>query len=435
MIPQLCGSTLLNCEFELEELKFRETASGGRRFCSILKKLLLRYLNAIHLMHAVATVIFFCETMERRDVFEFYGSEFKPSMNKLITAVTADFGVALALQQRAAIHTTAELSRARRQFFNIHKKVSEPEKQDPEFFEKQAAKLPLDDHYIDALQKLYTDKIGSERELNVKADDSLVGRTGTPASTPQDYGLPEIDVKAPRRAYAHVDELANAPESVKRIFSIEYGLRRDLSDAWKQELIQSVNKHKYDDNSLQMRIAWTTALIRHWSVLVDEIAKKTPKKPTWLTHRLWLMVDYRRKLLRQLREQDMEAFEEVIKTLKIAYHIPVEQVGPKTRKAWSEQQLRVRVDAEKERRLKALHEELKKDRDQKMKALDDKLEKLAKEEQAIKDRLAVIMELEGKATKNVVGLYQPHLVENLSEVTMHSVLFGHQKPTLTAAHT
>ncbi|KAK0429461.1 hypothetical protein QR680_011391 [Steinernema hermaphroditum] len=363
-----------------------------------------------------------------------YENMCKPAMNKLISALTTDFGVALALQQRAAIHTTAELSRARRQFFNIHKKVSDPERQDPEYFEKQAAKLALDDHYIDALQKLYTEKIGSERDLNVKADDSLVGRTGTPTSSPQDYGLPEVDLKAPRLAYANVDELTNAPESVKRIFSIDHGQRRDLTDAWKQKLIQSVNKHKYDESSLQMRIAWTTALIRHWSILVDEIAKKTPKKPTWLTHRLWLMVDYRRKLLRQLREQDSEAFAEVIKTLKIAFHVPVEQVGPKTRKAWSERQLRIRVDSEKERRLKELHEELKKDRDQKMNALDGKLKKLADEEQAIKNRLETIMELEGKATKNVVGVYQPHLIENLSETTMHATLFGHRKPTLTASH-
>ncbi|TKR92197.1 hypothetical protein L596_006896 [Steinernema carpocapsae] len=327
---------------------------------------------------------------------------------------------------------TAELSRARRQFFNIHKKVTDPAKQDPEYFELQAAKLPLDSHYIDALEKLYTDKIGSERELYVKKDDSLIGRTGTASATSKDYGLPELDLTEPRLSYANVDALMSAPESVKRIFSIGYGQRRDITAAWKQKLIQSVNKHKYDHNSLQMRIAWATALIRHWSELVDEIAKKTPKKPTWLTHRLWLMVDYRRKLLRQLREQDAEAFDEVLRTLKIAFHVPVEQVGPKTRKAWSERQLRVRVEAEKEARLKELHTKLKEGRDEKMAALDNKLESLEKEEQSIKARLDAILELEGKSTKDVVGIYKPHLIDAVSETSIHSSLFGHPKPTMTA---
>lgn len=94
--------------------------------------------------------------------------------------------------------------------------MTEPEKQDPEYFEKLARKLPLglfscklsccintfyikhvkkiicsiynhnfiynvfrqtlrlDENYIDALGKLYYEKIGSERDLGLKAADNLV---------------------------------------------------------------------------------------------------------------------------------------------------------------------------------------------------------------------------------------------------------------------
>ncbi|WKX90676.1 hypothetical protein Q1695_009487 [Nippostrongylus brasiliensis] len=59
--------------------------------------------------------------------------------------------------------------------------------------------------------------------------------------------------------------------------SIGFGTRRDLSSEWKSQLIGKVNQHSLDNSSLEMKIAWMTALIRHWSMIVDDIAKKTPK--------------------------------------------------------------------------------------------------------------------------------------------------------------
>ncbi|WKX90677.1 hypothetical protein Q1695_009487 [Nippostrongylus brasiliensis] len=58
---------------------------------------------------------------------------------------------------------------------------------------------------------------------------------------------------------------------------IGFGTRRDLSSEWKSQLIGKVNQHSLDNSSLEMKIAWMTALIRHWSMIVDDIAKKTPK--------------------------------------------------------------------------------------------------------------------------------------------------------------
>jgi len=306
-------------------------------------------------------------------------------------------------------------------FYNKHKKVTDPKRADPEYFEKEAAKLPLDDHYLDALVLLWTEKVGSEREVMMKGSDKLIKHDGS-------YGLPDLDKSKPRLKYENVDLLKDAPESVKKVFSIEFGERRDLTDAWKRELIESVNKHKFDGDSYQAKIAWATALIRHWTMLAEQIMAQNPKKPTWLTHRIFLMLGYRRKLLRLLREQDTEEFQRVLDALKIAYNIPKQPEHVKTRKAWSEHQLRQRVEAEKERRLQQLHEELKTGRDEKVAGIDKEIKALNEELDKISKKLDEIAIFEGTKVPNVVGEYKPKWIEELSEYAMHDRLFQHHKP-------
>ena len=80
----------------------------------------------------------------------------------------------------------------------------------------------------------------------MKGSDKLIKHDGS-------YGLPDLDKSKPRLKYENVDLLKDAPESVKKIFSIEFGERRDLTDAWKRELIESVNKHKFDGDSYQAK--------------------------------------------------------------------------------------------------------------------------------------------------------------------------------------
>jgi hypothetical protein len=320
-----------------------------------------------------------------------------------------------------SFHASTSLQRGRTAFFNKHKKVTDPKKQDPDYFEKQAAKLPLDNHYLDALVLLWNDKIGSERELMMKATDKLIQHDGN-------YGLPDLDRTQPRLEFEAVDALKDAPESVKKIFSIDFGERKDLTSAWKRELVESVNKHKFDENSLQSKIAWATSLIRNWTMLAEEIQAKDPKKPVWLTHRIFLMLGYRRRMLRYLREQDTDEFERVLDVLKIAYHVPKQPEHVKTRKAWSEHALKKRVEAEKERRLEELHEKLKEGRDQKVAEIDKSVEALKKELENINQRLENIAITEGTKVAGVVGKYQPKLVEELSEHVLHSLLFYHKRP-------
>uniref|UniRef100_A0A7E4W1G1 Small ribosomal subunit protein uS15m n=1 Tax=Panagrellus redivivus TaxID=6233 RepID=A0A7E4W1G1_PANRE len=332
---------------------------------------------------------------------------------------------ALAVTGSRALHVSASTHRGRYNFYNKHKKVTDPRRADPDYFEKQAAKLPLDKNYLDALVLLWSEKVGSERELMMKASDKLIQHDGN-------YGLPELDKSKPRLAYEKVDALTDAPEAVKKVFSIDYGERRDLTDAWKRELVESVNKHQFDHNSLQAKIAWATALIRHWTMLVDHLQSKNPKKPVWLTHRIFLMLGYRRKQLRLLREQDTAEFERVLDVLQIAYSVPKPPEHIKTRKAWSEHQLRQRVEAEKERRLEELHEKLKIGRDEEVAKLDKHVSDLKSELSRIDDRLNAIAIAEGTQVAGVKGEYQVKLVEELSETVIHSILWPRDTKRATA---
>lgn len=63
-------------------------------------------------------------------------------------------------------------------------------------------------------------------------------------------------------------------------------------------------------------------IIRHLSELVDEIRERTKRRPTVYTHKIYLLIGYRHKLLRLLREQNYEEFEKVLSALKISYQVP-----------------------------------------------------------------------------------------------------------------
>lgn len=99
---------------------------------------------------------------------------------------------------------------------------------------------------MDGLKSIWEQKIGSERDLSRKAEDNLIGNS-------TDYGLPELDYEKPRLEYRRVEALRDAPESVKKIFSVGYGERSDFMATWKQEFLDAVNLHKYDESSLQSK--------------------------------------------------------------------------------------------------------------------------------------------------------------------------------------
>jgi hypothetical protein len=61
------------------------------------------------------------------------------------------------------------------------------------------------------------------------------------------------------------------------MFSIEYGYRSDMTAAWKETVAKDLRKHALDTRSLEVRIANATTTIRHWTLLLEELAKKSDR--------------------------------------------------------------------------------------------------------------------------------------------------------------
>lgn len=145
-------------------------------------------------------------------------------------------------------------------------------------------------------------------------------------------------------------------------------------------------------------------------------------------HRIHLFVGWRTKSLRILRKQNLAEFEKVIKELKISYSTPKEPEHLHTRKAWSEHQLRLRCTDEKEKRLKDFYLKLIDGREKKISSIDIELNNLENEEINIMDRLLQIKKIEQKFIENCVGKYEPKLIEEFSEIMLHSIIFYHPAP-------
>ncbi|KAL1246314.1 Small ribosomal subunit protein uS15m [Trichinella spiralis] len=78
--------------------------------------------------------------------------------------------------------------------------------------------------------------------------------------------LPHVDIKQLK---------ADVPDSVKKLFSIEFGRRKDLTFQWKRALMNNVTQNEVDISLLEFRIAKHTAFIRHWSKLLSEMKSAT----------------------------------------------------------------------------------------------------------------------------------------------------------------
>lgn len=82
------------------------------------------------------------------------------------------------------------------------------------------------------------------------------------------------------------------------------------------------------------------------------------------------MVQYRNKLIKQLRATSEEEFERVAKILKLSYRVPkpVEELEVnRTRKKWTEAQIKNRINWEKENQLMVLKEKFMTNREQRVK--------------------------------------------------------------------
>jgi len=167
---------------------------------------------------------------------------------------------------------------------------------------------------------------------------------------------------------------------------------------------------------------------------VKTATHKENKKPKHIINNILRMLIHRRYLLTKLKEKDADEYAKVLRELKI-HHRPPESLGygpnVMTRKAWSEEQLRNRLNKEKETKLSQLYRKLMDGREEKVAGLEKELSDLNAEEERINRRTAEILNIEGKTTEGTVGKYQPKYIEELTEVSLHTALFYHQNPAKT----
>ncbi|VDO96487.1 unnamed protein product [Soboliphyme baturini] len=305
---------------------------------------------------------------------------------------------------------TTAVAKARFNWYNIRKTTDNPKYGEIDYFKNEALKLEPRPGYIDRLGEVWSLMIAVSRDVFFKRDDNLIKHDGN-------YGLPQVDLSQPKAEY---EGIAAAPEPVKKIFSIAYGERKDLTFQWKRKLMDKVRCNELDDESYEARIAKHTALIRHWTMLLHDMEKK----PGWLRDAIYISINHRRKLLRLLREQDEASFQRVLKDLNIAYHVePLPEDKPlQTRKGWVEYIIKEKVDIIKETKLREFHEELKKRQNAFLRQKEKLLSEFDAEEKRIRSELDSLKDEDDKILIPV-GRYVGHTIDEVSENVMHDYYY------------
>jgi small subunit ribosomal protein S15 len=132
-----------------------------------------------------------------------------------------------------------------------------------------------------------------------------------------DPPLPEIDTTQPILDVRDSKELQTADETTKKLVSIEFASRKYKVKAIEREYIKKVQRHKYDFDSLEVKIAVITARIRNHLELV-KMDWRIAKRRVLLQH----MLQFRTKYLKILRKEDYRRFAWIVDTLDLEYRAP-----------------------------------------------------------------------------------------------------------------
>ncbi|XP_026755022.1 28S ribosomal protein S15, mitochondrial [Galleria mellonella] len=139
-----------------------------------------------------------------------------------------------------------------------------------------------------------------------------------PAYKPERSGdlesMPEIPPTALGKDYALSDEIKDAPEAVKKIFSVAHLGQKEYNALVTKELIDRVRRHNYDENTAETRIARLTGHIRCLQETMEKYPKNVKAKQT-----VQELIDKRKKLLKYLRQYDYRKFEWLLEKLNIEY--------------------------------------------------------------------------------------------------------------------
>ncbi|XP_049879171.1 28S ribosomal protein S15, mitochondrial [Pectinophora gossypiella] len=153
----------------------------------------------------------------------------------------------------------------------------------------------------------------------------------TPAYKPERSGdlegLPPIPETALGKDYALSEEIKDAPEVVKKIFSVAHLGSKEYNALVRKELMDRVKRHAYDENTAESRIARITGQIRCLQDNLERFPRNVGAKKTAQE-----LIDKRKKLLKFLRQYDYKKFEWLLEKLNIEYKDHPESYHKLTRK-------------------------------------------------------------------------------------------------------
>lgn len=131
-----------------------------------------------------------------------------------------------------------------------------------------------------------------------------------------DLGL-KIDVKSADlgKEYNDLPELQDAPDLVKRMFTLRFLPRKETVYMRREKVLELVKRHKLDRKSLEAKIAIMTNDIFQ----LQEFLTKTNPKHTGMKSTLNILMGKRKKMLKLLREWDYRRFEWVLEKLNLTY--------------------------------------------------------------------------------------------------------------------
>lgn len=126
--------------------------------------------------------------------------------------------------------------------------------------------------------------------------------------------MPKIDKSQYILEFQNSKELESADELVKRMFTVEFAPRKQSSRLFWTDLKHKVRRHHYDVESIEVKIARWTGVIRAW-----QDAMEMHPRNVKLKQKLNELIDKRKKNLKYLRTWDYKRFEWLLETLDIVY--------------------------------------------------------------------------------------------------------------------
>ncbi|KAM8975506.1 small ribosomal subunit protein uS15m [Pelodytes ibericus] len=151
-----------------------------------------------------------------------------------------------------------------------------------------------------------------------------------------------------KKDYAGIPLTESVDDVIKRLLSLEMACHAEKLKVKTKQLVEKVKRSPDDDSSPEVKIALMTARIRNFQEHIQKHPKDKANK-----RRMLMLMDQRKKMLKNLRFTRYEAFEKVCTELGIEYTFPPQYYRRATRRWLAKKALCLKVYQE-AKRLQAL---------------------------------------------------------------------------------